>query len=155
MLKRFNLKRWLSVLLTAIFVIPIIMSLLGFISIRNVLTTSMSPKIQPGDLVVSANWVKPTVGDTAIYLQKSIDGSMTQEVVHRVITLNANNEYQFKGDNNAAMDALPVPRSDVIGTVFLKVPGIGRLLNLAGLFLVTLFVGGLWLVGYGIKKIRK
>jgi hypothetical protein len=115
----------------------------------------MSPKIQPGDLVVSANWVKPTVGDTAIYLQKSIDGPMTQEVVHRVITLNANNEYQFKGDNNAAMDALPVPRSDVIGTVFLKVPGIGRLLNLAGLFLVTLFVGGLWLVGYGIKKIRK
>jgi len=155
MLKKINFKRWLSVLLAAIFVVPVVLSLFGVISIRNVLTDSMSPKIQPGDVVVSANWIKPTVGDTAIYRQKSFDGSMSQDVVHRVITLNANHEYQFKGDHNTSMDALPVPSSDVVGTVFLKIPGIGRLFNLAGLFLVALVVGGIWLVSYGIQKIRK
>ncbi len=155
MLKKINFKRWLSVLLAAIFVAPVVLSLFGVISIRNVLTDSMAPKIQPGDVVVSANWIKPTVGDTAIYHQKSIDGMMSQDVVHRVITLNSKNEYQFKGDHNATMDALPVPSSDVVGTVFLKIPGIGNLFNFTGFFLLMLIVGGIWLLVYGIKKLRQ
>lgn len=154
MLNKINFKRWLSVLLAAIFVVPVALSLFGVISIRNVLTDSMAPKIQPGDLVVSANWIKPAPGDTAIYHQRTIDGHLQQDVVHRVITMNANHEYQFKGDNNASMDALTVPSSDVVGTVFLKIPGLGNLLNLTGLLIVALMAGGIWLVVFGIKKIR-
>lgn len=154
MLNKINFKRWLSVLLAAIFVVPVALSLFGVISIRNVLTDSMAPKIQPGDLVVSANWIKPAPGDTAIYHQRTIDGHLQQDVVHRVITMNANHEYQFKGDNNSSMDALNVPSSDVVGTVFLKIPGLGNLLNLTGLLIVALMAGGIWLVVFGIKKIR-
>jgi len=155
MLKKINFKRWLSVLLAAIFVVPVVLSLFGVISIRNVLTDSMSPRIQPGDVVVSANWIKPSLNDVAIYHQKSIDGTMTQDVVHRVITRTAEGVYQFKGDHNATMDALSVPSSDVVGTVVLKIPGLGNLLNFTGFIFLVLIVGGIWLLVYGIKKLRQ
>ncbi len=153
-MKKINFKRWLSVLLAAIFVAPLILSLVGVISIRNVLTDSMSPRIQPGDIVVSANWIKPTLNDVAIYHQRSIDGTLTQDVVHRVITLTADGQYQFKGDHNKTMDALSVPSSDVVGTVFLKIPGLGNLFNILGLLYITLVAGGIWLIAYGMKRIR-
>lgn len=154
-MKKINFKRWLSVLLAAIFVAPLLLSLFGVISIRNVLTDSMSPNIQPGDIVVSANWIKPTLNDVAIYHQKSIDGTMSQDVVHRVITKTAAGVYQFKGDHNATMDALSVPSSDVVGTVFLKIPGLGNLFNILGLIYTALVVGGIWLITYSVKKLRK
>lgn len=154
-MKNINVKRWLSVLLAAIFVVPVVLSLAGVISVRTVLTDSMSPKIEPGDIVVSANWIKPNLNDVAIYRQKSIDGTMAQDVVHRVITKTAQGEYQFKGDHNASMDALSVPSSDVVGAVVLKIPGLGNLFNFTGFIFLVLIVGGIWLLVYGIKKLRQ
>jgi hypothetical protein len=80
---------------------------------------------------------------------------MSQDVVHRVITRTAKGDYQFKGDHNATMDALSVPSSDVVGTVFLKIPGIGNLFNFNGFLFLVLIVGGICLMVYGIKKLRQ
>ena len=114
----------------------------------------MTPKIQPGDLVLSANWIKPTLGEVAIYHQRDLSGNIRADVVHRVITLDALGNYQFKGDNNQSMDALPVPKEDVIGTVILKIPFLGKLLNLFGLLILALVIGGIYLIGFGIRKLR-
>ena len=153
MLKKINFKRWLSVLLAAIFVVPVVLSLFGVISIRFDQGPAAQAGVQPGDVVVSANWIKPTLNDVAIYHQKSIDGTMAQDVVHRVITRTAEGVYQFKGDHNATIDALSVPSSDVVGTVFLKIPGLGNLFNFTGFLFLVLAVGGIWLLVYGIKKL--
>ena len=137
------------------FAVPALLSIFGFISIRGVLSDSMAPKINIGDLVVSANWVTPTPGDAAIYRQRDVGGVIRQDVVHRVINISSSGEYQFKGDNNVSADALAVPKSDIIGTVFLKIPGVGSLLNTAGIFSILLFIGGVSLTLYGIKNLRK
>lgn len=147
-------KKWLSVLLAAIFVIPVLLNIFGVISMRVILTDSMTPRIQPGDLVVTANWIKPTLNDVAMYKQRDINGVIKQEVVHRVITLNSKNEYQFKGDNNKSMDALSVPKDDVIGTVVLKLNGVGNLFTPGGLVSVLALIGGIWISIRGIKKLR-
>jgi signal peptidase I len=149
-----SLKKWLSVLLAAIFVIPVLLNLFGVISMRIVLTESMSPKIQPGDLVVSANWEKPTLNDVAIYHQRDILGNVKQDVVHRVITITAEKVYQFKGDHNKSMDALPVPEKDIVGTVVMKVPGVGNLFTVGGLIAVLAIAGGIWAISFGVKKLK-
>jgi len=147
-------KKWLSVLLAAIFAIPVFLNVFGVISMRVILTDSMIPVIQPGDIVVTANWIKPTLNDVAMYRQRDIDGTIKQDVVHRVITLNSQGEYQFKGDNNKSMDAISVPKSDVIGTVVLKLKGVGNLFTIGGMISVLAIVIGIWIVIRGIKKLR-
>ena len=137
------------------FAVPALLSIFGVISIRAVLTDSMAPKINVGDLVVSANWQTPIPGEVAIYHQRDVSGSIQQDVVHRVITISEQGEYQFKGDNNQSMDALAVPKSDIVGTIFLKIPAIGSLSNTAGIFSLLLLIGGLYLLMYGIRSIRK
>ena len=137
------------------FAVPALLSIFGVISIRAVLSDSMSPKINVGDLVVSANWQTPLQGDVAIYHQRNLAGSIQQDVVHRVVTISEQGEYQFKGDNNTSIDALSVPKSDIVGTIFLKVPAIGSLLNAAGIFSLILLIGGIYLLIYGLKSIRK
>ncbi len=148
-------KRGLSILLATLLALPLILSLFGVISIRSVLTDSMSPKIQPGDVVVTANWIKPGLNDVAIYHQRDIQGVIRQDVVHRVITKTAEKIYQFKGDNNKSMDALSVPESDVVGTVVLKIPVVGQFLNFTGLVILVLIIGGIYLIIYGVRALRK
>jgi signal peptidase len=148
-------KRGLSILLATLLALPLILSLFGVISIRSVLTDSMNPNIQPGDVVVTANWIKPGLNDVAIYHQRDIQGVIRQDVVHRVITKTAEKVYQFKGDNNKSMDALSVPESDVVGTVVLKIPVVGQLLNFTGLVILVLIIGGIYLIIYGVRALRK
>lgn len=155
MTKHSGVKRGLSIGLAALLATPLLLSLFGIISVRSVLTDSMTPKIQPGDLVVSANWIKPSLGDVAIYHQRDLSGNIRQDVVHRVITLDAIGNYQFKGDNNQSMDALPVSKDDVVGTIVLKIPFVGKLLNLFGLLVLGLVLGGGYLIFYGIRALRK
>ena len=60
-------------------------NLFGLISLRIVQTTSMQGTIEVGDLVVSQNWLKPAVGDIAVYKATDFQGVAQAMVVHRVI----------------------------------------------------------------------
>jgi signal peptidase len=148
-------KSWLSLIVAASFAVPALLSIFGVINIRAVLTDSMAPKINVGDLVVSANWQTPMPGEVAIYRQRDIAGTIKQDVVHRVITISEQGEYEFKGDNNQSVDALLVPKSDIVGTIVLKIPAIGSLFSTAGIFSLILLIGGIYLLIYGIRGIRK
>ena len=149
------LRRWLSILLAAVFVLPAVLSIFGVISIRAVLSDSMAPKINVGDVVVTANWQTPGLNEVAIYHQRDTSGAIKQDVVHRVITISMEGDYQFKGDNNESIDALVVAREDIVGTVFMKVPMIGGLFTPVGIISIVLFAGGVYAVLLGIRKFRQ
>ena len=135
--------------------LPAVLSIFGVISIRAVLSDSMAPKINVGDVVVTANWQTPGLNEVAIYHQRDTSGAIKQDVVHRVITISSEGDYQFKGDNNESIDALVVDGEDIVGTVFMKVPMIGGLFTPVGIISIVLFAGGVYAVLLGIRKFRQ
>jgi signal peptidase I len=104
-------------------------NLFGLISLRVVQTTSMQGTIDVGDLVVSQNWLKPAVGDIAIYRATDFQGAALELVVHRVIAGDQSTGYTFQGDNNQSADPELVPSSNVVGVVGFWIPGIGSIFN--------------------------
>ena len=58
-------------------------------------------------------------------------------------------------DNNKSMDALSVPKSDIVGKIFLKIPAVGSLFNPVGIFFVMIFIGGLYVLVLGLNGLRK
>ena len=104
-------------------------NLFGLISLRIVQTTSMQGTIEVGDLVVSQNWLKPAVGDIAVYKATDFQGVAQAMVVHRVIAGDEAGGYTFQGDNNQSADPQVVAASDVVGVVSFWIPGVGNLAN--------------------------
>ena len=147
-LKRGRAKTAVIYTLSALVLLTAVANLLGLISLKIVQTTSMQGTINEGDLVVSQNWLKPKVGDIAIYREEDFQGNQTQEVVHRVIAGDQFNGYTFQGDNNQSADALPVDAKQVRGVVAFWIPGVKNLANpfiqilLASLLLFITFSRG-------------
>lgn len=115
----------------------------GLIGARAVLTNSMSGTFEPGDVVVTANWAMPKVGDIAMYRARDFKGNVQAEFVHRVVSGDTKTGFEFKGDNNPTKDPLVVPQSDVIGTVIFWIPSIGTLLkpsNILAVLAVGIFI---------------
>ena len=104
-------------------------NLFGLISLRVVQTTSMQGTIEVGDLVVSQNWMKPNVGDIAVYKSTDFQGAAQAMVVHRVIAGDQAGGYTFQGDNNQSADPQVVPASNVVGVVSFWIPGVGQMAN--------------------------
>ncbi|MEI6590902.1 MAG: signal peptidase I [Actinomycetes bacterium] len=152
--RKFGFSGYLSViayLIAAILVAASVLTFSGTLSVRNVLTSSMVPTFYPGDVVVAANWLKPKVGDIAIYQERGLGGAVRAEFVHRVISGSASTKYIFRGDNNPKPDLFPVKASDVVGVVQFWVPGLGGLAKpqVVGPVVVTIlllyFLFGFWL----------
>lgn len=99
-----------------------------------ILTTSMVPTIDAGDIVVTyknSNNIY-NVGDIITFVR---DGSSTT-ITHRVIEvseLNGERYYRTQGDHNASADTSLVAASNVVGRVTFRVPKLGYLQQ----FLVT------------------
>ena len=89
-----------------------------------VVTGSMSPSIEAGDIVVIEK-VLPSeveVGDVLYFESKNI------HIVHRVIDQNEEGQFQTKGDNNKSSDLEWVSRDAVKGIVKFKVPWVGKII---------------------------
>ena len=97
-----------------------------------VLTGSMEPSIQAGDLIIVSEDKPYDVGDTVVYQQ----GGML--VVHRVVEIN-DNMLTTKGDANNAPDS-PIDRSVVKGAVLAVVPKVGTLVQFIKTPIGTLMV---------------
>jgi signal peptidase I len=69
---------------------------------RVVLTDSMSPKIKPGDVVISVSTkIKtPKIGDVVTYTGKKFDGTPVALFTHRVIGGDLTTGLVVKGDRN-------------------------------------------------------
>ena len=102
-----------------------------------VLSDSMYPQIQSGDLIVcreaDASAVKE--GDVISFFDPESTG--TAVVTHRVQSVSTADdgtlEFVTKGDANNTEDATPVPAASVIGTFWFRIPGLGN----AAMFMQT------------------
>ncbi|MGH9062098.1 MAG: signal peptidase I, partial [Acidimicrobiales bacterium] len=89
-----------------------------------VLTGSMRPLVQPGDVLVyqPVRAAQLRVGQIALVRNPAHPGSLLS---HRVAAVNADGTITTKGDANHQADSTPVPAGDVIGLGRLEVPKVG------------------------------
>jgi len=90
-----------------------------------VLTGSMTPAIDPGDVIVSRP-VDPThlrKGDVVLVHDPVHHGRL---LLHRFVRLRADHRLELRGDANGSDDSTPVSPGAVVGTAAMRVPWVGR-----------------------------
>jgi signal peptidase I len=123
-------------------------SVTGYVKARVVLTNSMEPTINPGDIVITANSerVVPQVGSVIAYQARQFNGTPVGVFTHRIIGGNALDGWMMKGDNNPSPDIQKPKGADILGTVILTIPKLGLLFNRRLLFTLIPLLVGLWFV---------
>jgi len=129
-------------------------SMTGIVKARVVLTNSMQPSINPGDIVITAdsNRVVPQVGSVIAYQARQFNGTPVGVFTHRIIGGNGIDGWLMKGDNNPSPDIQKPKGADVLGTVVLTIPYLGLIFNRRVLFTVIPLLVGLWFVFDTLKK---
>jgi len=135
------------VLITVILTFSML-SFAGITKARIVLTQSMEPTINPGDIVLSLNpnRLPPKIGDIATYTARRFDGTAVASFTHRIVAGDPKSGFVMKGDNNPAPDVQKPTIKDISGVVFYTIPMIGKLLTPRGLLVLVPSILGLWLV---------
>lgn len=150
-----KLATWVVSTLIGLLLVFSVLSLFGIVLFRTVLTESMVPTINRGDLVVGLSWVKPNSGDIAIYSMHDASGTHRQDVVHRVISISDSGDLTFKGDGNKSQDAFAAKSSDVKGTIVAIIPALGSLfLGLGAGSAVFIFIG-VAALAFGLYKLLR
>ena len=126
-----------------------------------VLTDSMFPEIQSGDLLIcrTAEPENIQVGDVIAFFDPAGNGSSI--VTHRVTEVTEQDGSLFwktKGDANNADDAVPVPADKLVGVYSRRIPGLGHAVmfmqSTAGL-IICVVCPILLLVGWDILRRRR
>lgn len=126
-----------------------------------VLTDSMYPEIESGDLIIchTAQPEEIQVDDVISFYDPM--GNGTSVVTHRVLeVMEENGEISFrtKGDNNNTEDQVPVPAKNLIGTYQKRIPKVGHVAmfmqTTTGL-IVCVVCPIVLLVGYDLLRRRK
>ena len=122
-----------------------------------VLTESMQPVINPGDLLVSVSpgLISPQTGKVVIYTAKKFDGTVVASFAHRVIGGDEKSGYIVKGDANDQADVQRPTLSEIEGVVLFNVPKVGLLLNPKTMSLLLVFLLGIWFVAKGARAYLK
>jgi signal peptidase len=122
-----------------------------------VLTESMQPVINPGDLLVSISprFNSPQVGEVVIYTGKKFDGTVVASFAHRVIGGDESTGYIVKGDANEQADVQRPILSEIEGVVLFSIPKVGLLLNPKAMTLFLVFLLGIWFVANGARAYLK
>ena len=125
-----------------------VLNLSGEIKSQIVLTGSMIPAINPGDMVVSVspNRITPEIGDVVVYAGKRFDGSKVASFAHRIIDGDVKTGFVVKGDNNPDADTQRPVLSEIEGVVLFTIPFVGQLLNPQVFVLLLLCGFGVWLL---------
>jgi signal peptidase I len=123
-------------------------SVTGYVKARVVLTNSMEPTINPGDIVITANSARvvPQIGSIIAYQARQFNGTPVGVFTHRIIGGNGIDGWQMKGDNNPSPDIQKPKGADILGTVILTIPKLGLLFNRRLLFTLIPLLVGLWFV---------
>ncbi len=120
-----------------------------------VLTDSMKPKINPGDLVVIYPSRDVHPGDVILYRIEL--GGTEYRIIHRVVAIKTDREgrayYVTKGDNRGYTDPWRVYPDQVVGKVVLVVPYAGRIYYYVPLIMTGLFLALMALIGYELVKV--
>jgi signal peptidase len=129
-------------------------ALTGITQLRVVLTGSMKPAINPGDLVVAVNRsiVTPQIGKVVLYSARDLQGNAVTIWSHRIIAGDAKQGFTIKGDANSEPDIGPIPLTDIQSVVVLRVPYVGHLFNIYSLLLIF---GGLILISVASPRRKR
>ncbi len=134
---------------------------IGGVAPMIVLTDSMYPEIQSGDLiicnVVDAKDVKQ--GDIITYFDPKSENNAV--VTHRVVSIEENEgklSFVTKGDANNTNDAQPVPAKNLVGVYDVRIGGAGN----AAMFMQTtqgliicVIIPLFFIVGYDVLRRRR
>lgn len=117
----------------------LVFSVTGVFQTRVILTGSMQPTLDPGDVVfaVAPKISSPKVGKTVIYTARDLTGVPVTQWAHRIVSGDAANGWTIKGDANPAADVNIVPSSDISGVVLFSIPFVGKLFNPISLMLIA------------------
>lgn len=120
----------------------------GVLQARVVLTGSMVPRINPGDVVISTTpaHMAPHKGKIVTYIGKKLDGTPVALFTHRIIGGDAKSGFVVKGDANPSADTQKPKQADITGVVLFTIPWLGNITNPHVLILLLLAGFGLWLI---------
>ena len=123
-------------------------STLGLVDARVVLTESMSPSINAGDVVIATppDRKTPQIGDVVVYTGKKFDGTEVAPFAHRIIGGDSANGFVVKGDNNPEADVQKPTVADIEAVVLFTIPLLGKLLSPQVLILLLVAGFGIWLI---------
>ncbi len=125
-----------------------------------VLTDSMFPQIQSGDLIIIKTVDPQTLAEGDVISFFDPDGNGTSVVTHRIVDVLTDGGLQFvtKGDANNAEDLSPVPADSVVGLYQTQIAGAGNVamfLQSTPGFFVCVGAPILLLVGYELIRRRR
>ena len=120
----------------------------NIVNSRVVLTGSMIPAVNPGDILITVkpSLVAPQVRKIVVYTGKRFDGTVVGSFAHRIIDGDAKTGFTVKGDANPDPDTQKPTLDEIDGVVFIRVPFLGRLLQPQVLMLLLL-------IGFGISLV--
>lgn len=124
----------------------------GRLSMLVTVGTSMEPRISEGDLVFVARGAPYRIGEVVAYRS----GALRQVALHRIVD-KTDSRYILKGDNNSWIDSYRPADAEVIGRLWVHLPGAGRWLDWLRRPRETALLTGLIgiLVSTGIHQARK
>jgi signal peptidase I len=93
----------------------------GGTSYAIIVGNSMEPKLHRGDLAVVRRQSVYRVGDVVLYDSREL-GS---KVLHRIVRVE-DGRYVLKGDNNSFLDAEHPTEEQIVGTLWVTAPSVGR-----------------------------
>ena len=143
-----NIIKFIGYALSGILISFSVLSASGFMKARIVLTGSMEPTINPGDIVLLAPTprTQPKLGDIAAYTARRFSGESVGVFTHRIIGGNPVDGWIMKGDNNPSPDVQKPKNEDISGIVFFVIPWIGKLMAPKMLMILIPIGVGIWLI---------
>ena len=132
------------------------LSFTGNVKARIVLTGSMAPAINVGDVILTLPIARkaPQIDDVIAYQAKRFNGENVAVFSHRIIDGDIENGFIVKGDANKSPDPQKPTAEDILGVVFFVIPFIGNLLTPKALFLLLPCAFGLWLIMDAMKNVE-
>ena len=132
------------------------LSFTGNVKARIVLTGSMAPAINVGDVILTLPITSkaPQIDDVIAYQAKRFNGENVAVFSHRIIGGDIDNGFIVKGDANKSPDPQKPKAEDILGVVFFIIPFIGNLLTPKALFLLLPCAFGLWLIMDAMKNVE-
>jgi signal peptidase I len=146
--------RFVGYFLSAIILTFAALSTTGAVKARVVLTGSMSPTINPGDIVLlaSPSRIAPEVGKVATYTARRFSGESVGLFTHRIIGGDATSGFTMKGDANPSPDVQRPKIGDIEGVVFFVIPYLGYLLSAKTLMILIPLLVGLWFITDALRN---
>lgn len=149
-----TLLRYLGYFFSAVILTFAALSTTGAVKARVVLTGSMAPAINPGDIVLlaSPSRLAPEVGEVATYTARRFSGEEVGLFTHRIIGGDAMTGFTMKGDANAAPDVQRPKIEDISGVVFFVIPFLGYLFSARTLMILIPLLVGLWFIADALRN---